>query len=502
MNGQTSFGEIAIQDIQLDPNSRDDIPAVLYGIQHMYINDTLRENVFSLLERELLQNEADSHADPKQETDRKKPDPNNGRPGMDLWQVLVLALLKQGVGCDFDRLAELASKHVDVQRMLGNSGVFLQPVRYPVRTVSRNVQLLTPELLEQVNLLVVKEGLRLAGWEPGKGLQARCDSYVVETNVEYPTDYRLLRDALVCLLREVVSLSSACGLAGWRQAEHWKNKTEELFRDVRKYYRKKERNTRVKAQLRGSRQVLKRVRRTRRQLLERGTPKKALGELDRLLGHADLLDGQVRRRLLEGEKIPHEEKVFSIHEDYTRWISKGKAGQPVELGVPLSIVESRQGYLLGAKIHWEEQDVEVAAELMESVKEDFPDLKGCSFDKGYSSVPNIRAVGKTLEQPAMPKRGKLSKADKARQGTEWYGEARRKHPGVESAINNLEQRGLDRVREKGKGRFEEVVWRSILALNVHRIGRVVRAKERGKLQQGRAIRRGLRHRERLQEQAA
>ena len=41
-----------------------------------------------------------------------------GRPGLDLWQVLVPALVKQGLNCDYDRLAELASRHLDVRRML------------------------------------------------------------------------------------------------------------------------------------------------------------------------------------------------------------------------------------------------------------------------------------------------------------------------------------------------------------------------------------------------
>ena len=48
---------------------------------------------------------------------------------------------------------------------------------------------------------------------------------------------------------------------------------------------------------------------------------------------------QIDRRLLKGETIPQNEKVFSIFEPHTRWISKGKAGCPVELGVPVCIIE-------------------------------------------------------------------------------------------------------------------------------------------------------------------
>ena len=33
---QFQFGQVAIEDIWLDPKSRDDIPAVLKGLQHLY----------------------------------------------------------------------------------------------------------------------------------------------------------------------------------------------------------------------------------------------------------------------------------------------------------------------------------------------------------------------------------------------------------------------------------------------------------------------------------
>ena len=51
---------------------------------------------------------------------------------------------------------------------------------------------------------------------------------------------------------------------------------------------------------------------------------------------------------------------------------------------------------------------------------------------------------------------------------------RRQHPAVESAINNLEHRGLDRVRSKGPKGFARTVVLAVVALNVHRLGRVLR----------------------------
>ena len=60
-------------------------------------------------------------------------------------------------------------------------------------------------------------------------------------------------------------------------------------------------------------------------------------------GYVELLEHlaeQVGRRVLEGETIPQEEKLFSIFAPHTRWCAKGKAGRAVELGVPVSIVET------------------------------------------------------------------------------------------------------------------------------------------------------------------
>ena len=116
----------------------------------------------------------------------------------------MLALLKQGLKCDFDRLTELANKHSDVRCLLGLSE--LDSAQYfSHRSVVRNVSLLTPELLQELNQLVVREGLQLVGVSEEQPLKARVDSFVVETNVHYPTDVSLLWDALRCLLRVVVA---------------------------------------------------------------------------------------------------------------------------------------------------------------------------------------------------------------------------------------------------------------------------------------------------------
>ena len=203
---------------------------------------------------------------------------------MTLWSGLVLALWKQALHCDFDRLAELATRHESVRWMLGLGAV--EQRRFAVRTVTRNVQWLSADRLQHVNRLVAGAGLRLAGWEPGDPLQARCDSCVVETDVEYPTDYWLLRDALVARIAVAAALSDQAKVPGWRQERHWRKQVNQACQRLRMNYRKtKPRKKQVQQLLRTAGEVLRRVLATRQRLAAAGVPEELLGELDRLAGH-------------------------------------------------------------------------------------------------------------------------------------------------------------------------------------------------------------------------
>ena len=145
-----------------------------------------------------------------------------------------------------------------------------------------------------------------------------------------------------------------------------------------------------------------------------GCPEPALDEIGRLVAHVRRFAGQIERRVLRKEKIPHGEKVFSIFEEHTRWISKGKAGKKVELGVPVCIVEDGNGFVLGHEILWTGGDADVAVPLVERSRKAFPDLRGCSFDRGFHSPPNRKKLDDLLEPDALPKKGRLSAAERER----------------------------------------------------------------------------------------
>ena len=113
--------------------------------------------------------------------------------------------------------------------------------------------------------------------------------------------------------------------------------------------------------------------------------------------HAVRQVNQVDRRLPKGETIPQNEKVFSIFEPHTRWISKGKAGRPEEFGVPVCIMEDQYKIIFHHEIMWDSSDVNVAVPMVEITKEMFPDFCAVSFDRGFHSPANRARFDKMLE---------------------------------------------------------------------------------------------------------
>ncbi len=106
------------------------------------------------------------------------------------------------------------------------------------------------------------------------------------------------------------------------------------------------------------------------------------------IGHARHRADLIGRRILKGGTIPHRGKVHPISGPHTRWISKGKAGVPVEPGVPVRVPEDCHGFLPHRSVMWEGSDVDVAVPMGGEARARFPDLSVVSFDRGPHSPPD------------------------------------------------------------------------------------------------------------------
>ena len=137
------------------------------------------------------------------------------------------------------------------------------------------------------------------------------------------------------------------------------------------------------------RALVERAVETLEELRDKGVEEATCQSIQGFIAHAQRQIGQVERRLLRGETIAHAEKVFSVFEEHTRWVSKGKAGTPVELGVPVALIEDQHQFILHHKILWQGADVDVAVPLVSEAQALYPELRACSF-------------GPRLSQPRQP----------------------------------------------------------------------------------------------------
>ena len=443
----------------------------------MYTQESTREKLFERLEESL-----DSTADK-----------SVGRPGMDLWRIFVLATLKQGLNCDYDRLQELANQHQTLREMLGH-GDWADHTNYAMQTLVDNVSLLSPTVLAQISQLVVEAGHEVVKKKPGDALLGRCDSFVVETDVHYPTDINLLWDAMRTLIDTTGRACHTHGVAGWRQYHHHRGRMKGLYHQAQnqRYSNSKdpEKQQKKREQVHQAyRDYIKQASTLYQKALETIESLACVGALAevetirRFSGHAERLIDQIERRVLKGETIPHHEKIFSLFEPHTCWLSKGKAGVPVELGVAVCVLEDQHQFILHHRILWDETDDQVAVPMVEDTQTRFADLTQCSFDRGFHSPANQEDLAERLERVILPKKGRLAQADQAREYHPEFVQARRQHSAVESCINNLEQRGLDRCLSYGKIGFERSVALSVVAGNLHRLGMILQRREKARLAQ-------------------
>jgi len=402
----------------------------------------------------------------------------------------VLGVLRLGLNADYDRIHQLANEHKTIRQMLGHTGwADCEEDLYQLQTIKDNLHLFTPELLNRINREVVAAGHQLVKASPDAALHVRADSFVVETDVHYPTDINLLWDAIRKLIEIIAGLCAEIGITEWRQSAYQLRQFKKLYRQVQrlKHSTSKDPDKRAAKQedvraahrtyLEQAEALLARVRETRVHLVLSQFPAALLEEIDLYLSDAERQIDQIRRRVLCGQTIPHDEKVFSLFERHTEWISKGKAGVPVELGLRVAVVEDQHRFILTHEVMQKTTDDQVAVSLVEAALAGFPNISSASFDKGFHSPANQIALAALVPQVVLPKKGKLSQARREHEAAPEFVDLRRQHSAVESAINALEVHGLDRCLDHGIDGFKRYVALAVVARNIQRLGAILRQQE-------------------------
>lgn len=124
--------------------SRDQLPQLLAGLQYIFVTPSVNKAVFKLLEEKVCGK--NNHT---------------GRPGLSLWEILVLGAVRLNLNMDYDRLHDTANYHQKVRGILGVHSITADwdlGKEYKLQTIKDNVKLLDEETMEQINRLVTESG--------------------------------------------------------------------------------------------------------------------------------------------------------------------------------------------------------------------------------------------------------------------------------------------------------------------------------------------------------
>lgn len=139
---QPDLGVIAIEDVKMPTNSRDELPPVLLALQTVFIHPEYNERIFNLLENALPPGKAP-----------------NGRTGMDLWEIIVLAVVRQTLGTNYDRLHYIANYDRLLRGIMGVAqSNFSEGKKYGLTTLKENIGMLDEQTIDAINQIVLEVG--------------------------------------------------------------------------------------------------------------------------------------------------------------------------------------------------------------------------------------------------------------------------------------------------------------------------------------------------------
>ncbi len=465
-----------IEEVKLNLNCRDEIIPILRALQHIYSDSKLRREILDLVGDDVNPETSTEH----------------GRPGMDYWQITVLAAVRLGCNLDYDKLQDLAEQHRNLRLLMG-IGDWQEEVDFDWRRIRDNLCHLRPQTLTKINHLVVAAGHKLA---PEAVKAVRGDTFVVETNIHHPTESSLIGDGLRKVLPLAAELAEQHGLSGWRQHEH-------ILKNVRKLVQRIGRASRAKGKggperlkklyrelLDLAKELVKRaeqllvslafqVEDSYQEILSASAMPPAM-RLQHYLGLMRKVCDTATRRVLLGETVPHAEKIFSIFEPETELIKRGKQAKPIQYGHNVLVIEDAVGFIceyqvVGKGVLDQDLVVPVMKKLQKRVG---GKIQRASFDRSFHTPENQQGLAEIVRTPCIASKGQEKGRKQQKEGTVAFRKARQNHPGVESAIGAMQAgNGLERCRDKTDRGYERYVGLGVLGRNLHTLGKLLLAQD-------------------------
>ncbi len=343
------------------------MPPTVRALQYIFTTEVLNEKVFKLLEEKIFSN-------------KKK----TGRKGMDLWHILVLAVVRHATGTNWDRLHLMANGDRFVRKIMRihSTRFGMEEIEFDYQNILDNVSLTDEELLYQINTIVVEAGHQLLKKKENQvvELQLKTDNYAVETNVHFHTDLNLLWDSLRKCLDTVEKLQALTPVKGWRKIKYIRKTLKSQFRrTLHQVFKGKS----AQAKKQSVQQYLYQTRLPEASVavLIKHPPVSISKEqkvmsiivlLEKYKKYVPKFTDKIEHRLLKEEVIPAAEKIFSIFEEHTGWITKGKQNKRVELGHLLLITSDQHQFIIDYKIMEGQKDASQVKPLTERLEKNVP----------------------------------------------------------------------------------------------------------------------------------
>ena len=339
-----------------------------------------------------------------------------------------------------------------------------------------------PETWKKVNDLLARAAVKEKLIE---GEKLRVDTTAVETNIHWPTDSSLLWDTYRTLARYIERIREIDpGVVGDRRVLLGKVKKlqQKIARKASKTPQSIETLKPLYIRLFGLVENILQWSGEIAQLLPPKIARRLYGPLDqaamefclkellhfRTLGN-QVLD-QARRRIINEETVPNEEKIFSIFEPHTELLKRGKAGKPIEFGHMIQIQQVEAKFITDYEV-FDRKPVEY--KLLDSTIKRHKDFFGrypdqLTADKGYyENMEQITRLGKIIGVVAINKKGKRTQEETERETDPAFRHAQRFRAGIEGTISFLKRvLGLFRCYSKGWEHYAAMVGATVLAHNL------------------------------------
>jgi IS5 family transposase len=342
---------------------------------------------------------------------------------------------------------------------------------------------------KKVNLELAKHAVR-EGLIAGASL--RIDTTAVETNIHWPTDASLLWDVYRVLARLIEQARELDATAVGNKRLRLK-RAKKLASSIARFASNKSDSSRKKVR-RLHRQLIdaveglfawcisvgeglqEGVRQRRYDIMEHTEAQAIIDELKHYRGLGLRVVDQARRRVLEGQQVPNEEKIFSIFEPHTELLKRGKQGKSIEFGHMVQFQQVAGKFITDYDVFEKRPNektlLEPALESHKQLFNAYPHL--VTADKGYSEEALLKKLRleKKVELVAIAKKGKRTPEEIEREHAPEFKDAQRFRAGIEGTISFIKRvLGLFRCFSKGWGHFCATVGMTVFAHNLLSLAR-------------------------------